>query len=164
MLSPVSNFISVDAIPVSRQEILGKINLLKKKLNEIEPREIDHEITYFKTFIEKNETKMSDIPAINDKLSTTLSVVNSIKDNIAMREDNKDNLSQLSNLTREMEGMLNSGECKNTHGRIAAEVSRSAKKVDKEAQRVTERVTNEAGRSADKVKNELHRVRKKWKL
>lgn len=170
MLAPASNSISVDAIPVSRQEnhcqeIFEKINLLKRKLNAIEPGKIDHEITCLKTFIEKNETKMSDIPAINDKLSTTLSVVNSIKDNIEIGkgENNKANLIQLNNLTREMEDMLKPDERKNMGERVTAEVSRSAEKVSKEAQRVAERVINEVGRSADKVKNELHRVKKKLK-
>ncbi|HDF2342006.1 TPA: hypothetical protein PC598_001570 [Morganella morganii] len=169
MLSPVSNSVSAAAIPVSREnnncpEISPKLALLKEKLNTIEPGKRTDEITYFINFIERNETQMRGIPAISDKLLAALNVVNSIKDNTAMGEDNTENLSQLNNLTREMEGMLNSGECKNTHERVAAEVSRSAEKVAKEAQRVTERVTNEAGRSADKVKNELHRVKKKWKL
>ncbi|HAT3808716.1 TPA: hypothetical protein I8608_001543 [Morganella morganii] len=169
MYSSASNSISVDAIPVSRQDnhcpaISGKIDLLKEKLNAIEPNKTTHEIRYFTDFIEKNETKMRDITAISDKLLTALSVMNSIKDNIAMGEDNKANLIQLNNLTREMEDMLKPDERKNVGERVAAEVSRSAEKVAKEAQRAAERVTNEAERSADKVKNEFHRVKKKWKL
>ncbi|KJF78448.1 hypothetical protein UA45_06085 [Morganella morganii] len=165
MLSPVSNSVSADAITVSREnnncpEISPKLALLKEKLNTIEPGKRTDEITYFINFIERNETQMRGIPAISDRLSTVLNVVNLIKDNIIMEGDNMENLSQLSNLTREMEGMLNSGECKNTHERVAAEVSRSAEKVAKEAQRAAERVTNEAERSADKVKNEFQRLRK----
>ncbi len=146
MYSSASNSISVDAIPVSRQEnhcpaISGKIDLLKEKLNAIEPNKTTHEIRYFTDFIEKNETKMRDITAISDKLLTALSVMNSIKDNIAMGADNKDNLRQLNNLTREMEDMLKPDERKN----------------------VGERVRAEFRRSEDKVKNEFHRVKKKLK-
>lgn len=146
MYSSASNSISVDVIPVSRQEnhcpaISGKIDLLKEKLNAIEPNKTTHEIRYFTDFIEKNETKMRDITAISDKLLTALSVMNSIKDNIAMGEDNKANLSQLNNLTREMEDMLKPEERKNVGERLRAEYRRGE----------------------DKVKNEFHRVKKKLK-
>ncbi|HGY2264616.1 hypothetical protein [Morganella morganii] len=157
MYSSASNSISVDAIPVSRQEnhcpaISGKIDLLKEKLNAIEPNKTTHEIRYFTDFIEKNETKMRDITAISDKLLTALSVMNSIKDNIAMGEDNKANLSQLNNLTHEMEDMLNSGECKSRYERAAAEGLNTLKN---EVGKGLNTLKNEVGKGLNTAKNEV---------
>ncbi|HEI9843719.1 TPA: hypothetical protein SLN72_000653 [Morganella morganii] len=107
---------------------------------------------------------MRDITAISDKLLTALSVMNSIKDNIAMGEDNKANLIQLNNLTREMEDMLKPDERKNVGERVSAEFRRSSGKVVAEANRVVNKSINETGRSAEKVKNGFHRAKKnlKW--
>ncbi|MDH0354267.1 hypothetical protein [Morganella sp. GD04133] len=151
MLASTSNSNSVNATSVSLQEnhcpvISGKIDLLKEKLNVIEPNKTTHEIRYFTDFIEKNETKMRDVTAISDKLLTALSVVNSIKDNIAMGEDNKANLSQLNNLTREMEDMLKPDERKNMGERISAEFRRSSGKAVAEANRVANKAEKEMKR------------------
>ncbi|GEM_PF-7018052 len=167
MLASASNSISVDAIPVSRQEnhcpaISGKIDLLKEKLNAIEPNKTTHEIRCLTDFIEKNETKMRDITAISDKLLTALSVVNSIKDNIAMGEDNTENLSQLNNLIREMEDMLRPDERKDLGERFKTELKRSTGKVADEGNRFINKATNEVEKTIDKTKKEIKRVWKRF--
>ncbi|MEW5559309.1 hypothetical protein AB1287_03450 [Enterobacter asburiae] len=166
MLSPVSYSNSVTSIQNSPQgkdlAITAKLNLLEEKLNSIDPNKTTYEIKGFKDFFNQNKNKIHDISKISDKqLSTSLHLVNSINDNIALGEDNTENSNQLNKLREEIESILNSSNSghKSFENRVKEEIDRSASKVGKEIQRTSERVATEIDRNVNKVKKGIKKFK-----